>query len=291
MQRVKNAFRKVLRRLGRDVVSFPLPDGIPLGGHLHKVFSRLDINCVIDVGAHYGEYGGFLREIGYEGWIISFEPVSANFDLLKAASAADPRWAINNSALSDHGGAEPINVMTNSVFSSFLSPSAFASAQFEGQVAVERVERVQVRRLDEIFEDVIATVPDPKVFLKMDTQGHDVKVLRGATGRLDRILALQSEVSVYSLYDGMTDYLSAMQEMAQLGFVVTGLFPVVRQDDGLRSIEFDCVMVRELSAAKALGLGGGPDRSTVSNLPDHSETVSSISDIQHPSAHAGITLR
>jgi FkbM family methyltransferase len=252
MHKLKRIIRKTLRKLGYEVVSFPLPEGIPLGGHLLRVFKQLGITCVIDVGAHHGEYGCLLREMGYEGWIISFEPVSANFKVLKERSAADKRWAIYDFALGDHNGTAPINVTANSVFSSFLPPNAFAAEEFEEQVVVEQAESVGVRRLDEIFGDITAAIPEPKIFLKIDTQGCDIRVLRGSTGHLDQVLALQSEVSVYSIYDGMTDYLSAMQEMADLGFVVTGLFPVTRRNDGLRPIEFDCVMVRDSSVAKQL---------------------------------------
>jgi FkbM family methyltransferase len=244
MHTLKRFIRKALRKQGYDIISFPYPEGIPLGGHLFRVFSQLEINCVIDVGAHYGEYGSFLRRIGYEGWIISFEPISANFRLLGERSGHDPRWVAHRLGLGERSGTSSINVTTNSVFSSFLPPNAFAAKKYDRQVFVESAETVSVRRLDEIFEKVTTMVPAPRVFLKMDTQGWDMKVLDGVSGHLNQIQALQSEVSVFALYEGMTDYLTAMQAMAGLGFVVTGLFPVERQSDGLRSIEFDCVMVR-----------------------------------------------
>jgi len=50
---------------------------IALGEHLQALFARLKIDCVIDVGAHLGQFGRLVRRLGYEGTIISFEPVLA----------------------------------------------------------------------------------------------------------------------------------------------------------------------------------------------------------------------
>jgi len=44
---------------------------------LSQVLRRLDINCVLDVGANQGQYGLMLRGLGYSGYIVSFEPVNA----------------------------------------------------------------------------------------------------------------------------------------------------------------------------------------------------------------------
>lgn len=59
--------------------------------HLLNVLDAYDIDCVIDVGANAGQYGKFLREIGFEGHIVSFEPVSVAFTLLEQQSAADEK--------------------------------------------------------------------------------------------------------------------------------------------------------------------------------------------------------
>ena len=52
-------------------------------------------------------------------------------------------------------------------------------------------QKVEVCRLDEIFARVVGDAPDPRVLLRIDTQGYDLRVLEGAAGVLDRIVALQ----------------------------------------------------------------------------------------------------
>jgi len=70
-------------------------------------------------------------------------------------------------------------------------------------------------------------------------------VVRGAGRQLGAIRALQSELAARATYDGMPTLPEALAELDQLGFEVTGLFPVARELDHLRVIEFDCVMCRK----------------------------------------------
>jgi hypothetical protein len=77
----------------------------------------------------------------------------------------------------------------------------------------------------------------------MDTQGWDLEVLAGAERTLDRVVALQSEVSVRPIYDGMPGLTESLQTFEERGFLLSGLFPV-NVDRDFAAVEFDCVAVR-----------------------------------------------
>ena len=66
---------------------------------LNLIFSTLGVNCVIDVGAHVGEFYQLLRHLGYVGRVVSFEPVPESFAKLKRVAATDPHWRGYNVAL------------------------------------------------------------------------------------------------------------------------------------------------------------------------------------------------
>ena len=68
-------------------------------------------------------------------------------------------------------------------------------------------------------------------------------MLAGASGCLERIRALQSEVAMHPIYDGMPAMRDSLRRLEELGFGISGLFPV-SLDSNLELVEFDCVAVR-----------------------------------------------
>jgi hypothetical protein len=107
--------------------------------------------------------------------------------------------------------------------------------------------------LDAVFEQCLAGLERPQLYLKLDTQGYDPAVLAGAEKALSRVTALQTELSVKPVYEQMPYYLDSIAHLEQLGFEITGLFPIAR-DNALRVIEFDCVMVQTAAAGQTTGL-------------------------------------
>ena len=210
--------------------------------HLPELLADLKINCVLDVGAHFGEYGQFLRDIGYTERIFSFEPIAANFNRLEQCCARDPKWIARRIALGEREDVSPINVTQSTDFSSFLTPNDYCRNEFGRGGEVARVENVEIKRLDSVFEECVAGIEAPRVFLKMDTQGWDAKVLEGAGRYLGEILALESEIAVKAIYSGMVGYIDSLSRMHQMGFELTGLFPVNRRNHLV--VEFNCVMKR-----------------------------------------------
>jgi FkbM family methyltransferase len=248
---IKRVVHKTGLLVGAHIGRFPSADS--LQGHLLSFFRRTGINCVIDVGAHTGEYFETLSEIGYRGRVVSFEPVKANYEALARKARREKRWLIRNVALGAEAGAKEMNVYQGTVFNSFLESNEYGSERFGNMVERTKSESVQVARLDTIFADCVAGLDSPRVFLKMDTQGWDIEVLRGASGILDRIVGLQSELSAQHCYNGMVPYTKALEHYNELGFQVTGIFPVARDKDELRIVEFDCVMLHQADAHSAPG--------------------------------------
>jgi hypothetical protein len=103
---------------------------------------------------------------------------------------------------------------------------------------------VSVRRLDDVLDECLAGIPDPRIFLKIDTQGYDLAVLGGASGCLHRILGLQTELSQKRIYEGAPHMVEALQFYKERGFASVGFFPIAKAADGLSVIEWDCVLNR-----------------------------------------------
>jgi FkbM family methyltransferase len=237
--RIKNALRAcgiVIKRVAVDNVD----------ENLRALFQRLEINCVLDVGAHYGEYGRRLRALGYKGRIVSFEPVSASYKILSDIAGAESNWVAHNVALGRQASSAEIKIPNHSELASFLDTSAYSAAEFGSISAVARTETVKILTLDSVFQECIRDINSPRVFLKMDTQGFDLEVMGGASDTLKCVVGMQSEVSIRNIYDAMPDWKTAIGLYQSLGYEITGLYPVTR-DKNLLVMEFDCLLARASS--------------------------------------------
>ena len=235
--------RRALRSAGFDVVRYPRDDEGKLGAHLLELFERLGIDCVLDVGAHWGEYGSMLRAWGYEGTIVSFEPVAASAAKLEQHASGDAAWSVEPIALGSRAGRSSMRVYRASDLASFLPLNDYAATLYEQDTDIERYETVSISRLDEIIERLKSDHAASAFFLKVDAQGSDLDVIVGASGCLADIRGIQIETSVQPIYEGMNDYVDALESLRQHGYTLTGAFPVSRDGD-LRIIELDCVFAR-----------------------------------------------
>lgn len=238
---LKKSLRRLVNGAGLDVVSYPRWNTAPWA--LKHLLPQLGITCVIDVGGHHGEYGLMLREMGYQGHIVSFEPVPESFALLSERSAPDPRWRVHPYALGAQPGVLPLHITKESDFVSFLDPDLERSGHFASALAVSRTQEVPVKRLDAVLDECIGHVPDPVLFLKSDTQGYDFHVLEGLGDRVREIRGLQVEVALQPLYHGMKGFSESVSVLEGLGFELFCLSPITH-DTSHRVIEYDCIMRR-----------------------------------------------
>lgn len=192
---------------------------------------RFELDCFIDVGANEGQTATGLRDSGYNGRIVSFEPGQEAFDVMAQLSASDPLWRVDRLAIGSRDGEARLHVTERSYQSSLLTP--------EQGVPVQRDESVPLRRLDGM------ALEGSRFFLKSDTQGSDLEVLKGAEGLLDRVIAVQVEVSVIPQYVDTPDWLDVSAWMQERGFDPVAFFPMVRSAERAATIEFDAVFVRE----------------------------------------------
>ena len=171
--------------------------------------------------------------------------MAATFAELQETVAADPRWTAHPFALGREDSSASMNVVPGTL-SSLLPPTQFGSARY-ARLRDPAPEEVEVRRLDGILDEVLAHVPHARPYLKLDTQGFDLEAFAGLGDRVRDIVAMQSEVSVVEIYAGMPPMAEALETYEAAGFEITGLFPVSREAETGRVLEFDCVMVRPVA--------------------------------------------
>ncbi|MGE3179533.1 MAG: FkbM family methyltransferase [Vicinamibacterales bacterium] len=167
-----------------------------------------------DVGANDGRTILRLEEQLGRPRIFAFEPVSGTYRTLVDRTAHLPHVRTFPFALGSERARREIYLHTVDAVNSF---SPLWTDAWHG------VEQVQVRTLDDVLEELgIETVH----FLKVDTEGHEMEVLKGAEQALQaaRIEILQIEVGVDQLPKPMVSLETARQHLAARGYVLKGIY-------------------------------------------------------------------
>jgi FkbM family methyltransferase len=180
------------------------------------------IETVLDVGANEGRFATRLRDEGFTGRIVSFEPLSSAFALLASASAADRTWECLRLALGATTGEATLNVAGNLASSSFL-PMDSGLSEMEPRLAYTGTEECSLSTLDVLGPHLFQR--EERLYLKLDVQGFELEVLRGAETTLDRVLALEVELSLTQLYDGAPLMAEVVAYLAERDYVLLGTEP------------------------------------------------------------------
>jgi FkbM family methyltransferase len=207
-----------------------------------RLFSLLDIDLLIDVGANAGQFATLVRDHGYQGAILSFEPSSAAHRELVKAAAADPLWTVaDRMALGATSGEVEINIAANS-FSSSILPMLDSHLSAAPQSQYIQREQVPMHRLDDVLPDASNS---SKIFLKLDVQGFEPQVLSGAAHTLSRASAVQLEMSLLPLYEGELLLSQMCSTMSAKGFDLWDLEPSFRDPDTGRLLQVDGIFTKQ----------------------------------------------
>lgn len=192
---------------------------------LRKFFEFFKVDLVLDVGANTGQYAKMLRtKVGFQGKIISYEPFSTAFIELKEQTLNDPNWQAFNCALSNASGTQTLNLVGSSQMNSLEEPTIAETEILQSINTKIGEERVEVKLLDQAYEEARTRFEFSTPFLKLDTQGHDLSILE-ASSKLNNFAGIQTEVSFKSLYKETPKYNKTIEFFKDIDFELTAIFP------------------------------------------------------------------
>ena len=239
--------QRLARRLGYDLT--PRRKSRPPNAQLAAVLEHFGITCVLDVGANCGQYGAMLREWGYGGRIVSFEPLAQAHAALARRAARDPGWQVApRIALGERDGEVAIEVSAESDMSSILAQSALLRRISPSSTVIGK-ETVPLRRLDGVADSYLER--DDRAFLKIDTQGYEPQVLAGAAVLLERLLGIQLEMALVPIYEGEQGFCVTLDQLAAAGFEPYLLLPGYFERKLARQLQVDGVFMRPTAAPAA----------------------------------------
>lgn len=237
---LKSFLKRVIRSLGFDLRRFD-PEHSD-SAQFKKMLLTHGVNLILDVGANAGQYGQSLRDLGFKGHIVSFEPLTEARKNLLRTCESDPMWDVApQAAIGSEDGEVDIHIAGNSVSSSILDMLDAHSSAAPDSVYVGS-ERVPLRQLDTLAIEYITT--KSVAFLKIDTQGYEDKVLSGATKVLDNVVGLQLELSLLPLYKDQLLFQAMVERLGAMGFDLWSLTsPIIDSRNG-RFLQIDATFFK-----------------------------------------------
>lgn len=194
------------------------------------------VGVVLDAGANKGQFSRAAATAFPGARIIAFEPLESVAAEWRANLADVAGAEVHACALGAEAGTVTFHPHEYSLSSSVLPLVADAKAEGGGAAGELAPVDVPVRRLDDVVSAADLT-PGP-VLLKLDVQGYELEVLRGATAVLEQVDALVVELSFERQYEGQPMFTEVLDALRDLGFGLD--VPIdVRRDEAGTIVELD----------------------------------------------------
>ena len=231
LSRISQFLRNTLQRHGWDLIHFR---------SLNTILSHHGIDLVFDVGANVGQYATRLRTLGYRGRIVSFEPQKGPFTTLSAAASQDADWTAVHLGLGSADSQQQINVYSDSALSSLRTLDQDTYIYEARHVGTETIE---VRALDGIIDQYAR--PGDRILLKIDTQGFENEVLRGAEQSFARLTGIQIEMSLTPIYAGQPRLDEMIALLRGKGFMLWQIQRGICKVETGQELESDGIFIRQ----------------------------------------------
>lgn len=207
-----------------------------------EILNHFEIDLVLDIGANVGQFAFGLKEAGYLGRLVSFEPLSFAYRTLVENASHNPKWQVHpRCAIGDFDGEIEINIAGNSESSSVLPMMESHYLASEDSIYVG-VEKVPIFKLDTVAPKYFSQ--SFKCLLKIDTQGYEWQVLDGAHETLPYVHGIICELSLISLYEGQKLWIDMMHRLQTEGFTLWSIQPAFTDPRNGRTLQVDAAFFR-----------------------------------------------
>jgi FkbM family methyltransferase len=240
---MKKKIRKLFNKFGIDV--HRLQPSSDFGAQIIAAMRKVKIDVLFDIGANTGQFSLEMRDKGYSGKIISFEPLTiARENLIKKASK-DANWLVHDrAAIGDRNGSVDINISKNSYSSSILPMlNLHLNAAINSKYI--DIEKTPIITLDSVADTYLDKFSN--CFIKIDTQGYETQVLDGAEKTLKRAKGVLCELSLAPLYEGQDMWRELILRLEKENFVLWSLERGFTDSRDGRTLQFDGLFLKKNS--------------------------------------------
>ncbi|GAV19882.1 2-O-methyltransferase NoeI [Mariprofundus micogutta] len=237
---MKEAIKSILKSINLYYNKpYNVPENTLLG------IKSLSIKTIIDIGANEGQFAKSILQTFPSARLFCFEPLPNAFTALESWKKETGKdVTIFNVALGDNEGVVAMNLHVDHSTSSSILQSTRNNDELFPETANQTKIDVKMTTLDKALSSLSNMLVED-IFIKVDVQGFEVKVIEGGQGIFRLAKAVILEVCVESLYDGQSEFTTILGKMEKLGFKYSGnLQQYYDKQDG-RTQFFDAVFLKK----------------------------------------------
>jgi FkbM family methyltransferase len=237
-EETRRSVRRLLVPLGFELRRINNRD-LTLDALMLRLLREKDVTVVLDVGASHGGFVDHLRGQGYEGRVISFEPLPGPYSTLARRAESHPRWEAVQTAMSDAPGVARMRRSGTADTTSSLLPTTDAMIGFLPTATPGEEVDVAVSTVDEQIRDRLSA--SERVFLKVDAQGNELSVLTGAEAALGRAAGVLVELSFVELYEGQALFSEIVDWLLARNLLLLAMTPAFHDANTGRLLQVDAL--------------------------------------------------
>jgi FkbM family methyltransferase len=203
----------------------------------NKIF--YDNFIILDIGGSNGHTAIMYSEAFPLHTVFVFEPIKETFEVLSNNILKNKNIVAINKAVGGKSGKEKINVAKRISSSSLLDLKTDKSSKlFAENLETVSIEEITICKID----DEIAIDKNIGI-MKIDVQGLELEVLKGAKSTLERTFIVLLEVNNHNGYSGSPKYFDIDLMLRESGFIIYDLCPSTRDSGRLK--EWDTIYVNK----------------------------------------------
>lgn len=237
-----HTFRKELEERIENGGIFPMH-------HIHRSISLAKMLpeqdfLIVDIGGGIGASVILYRKYFPANRIMVFEPISENYNAIRSRINGLQNIEVINKALGNENSFVPINIANRITSSSLLPLSADPGSEAfsEKNLGKSRDEKIEVVRLDDFLSKNSRDIG----VMKIDVQGYEMNVLKGAEKTLERTKVIVMEANNHEGYAGAPKYYETDAFLRDHNFTLYDILPSIFEKGKLK--EWDVIYLNKSAA-------------------------------------------
>lgn len=205
---------------------------------MKKIASDIEIKIIIDGGAHSGKFCNGILSFFTKSTIHAFEPGVDNFKKLLKNTQNEERIVPHQYALGDVNTKSRLNINNLPETNSLLDASQEGEYYYRDMIFNKSKSEVEVITLSAFLESKKINTID---ILKLDTQGYEMKALKGLGQNLKNIKIIYLEVLFIEIYKNAPNFSDIYMFLEKNNFTLYNFYDVKRSTKDGRILYADAL--------------------------------------------------